>query len=285
MIGSVPFARYNLRLGRGDTRGAIRVGLFALCVCLGSWLIGGTHVVGAGEADLFLMAAMRAVFAAVTLALTYISFEPFVRRRWPQTIIGWSRALAGGFGDPLVGRDLLIGCLTGVVLVLVQSFGSLLYQMLGIQVVRVSTDAVTLAGGRFLTGQFLFMIADTLNKALGILFLIFLARVLLRKQWLAAGVVVVALAAVYATNEVNPYIGWPVNILFFALMVFTLMRFGLLAVAVSIFFAVFLNKFPVNTDLAVWYAGDAAFTILFTAALAVYGFRTAMAGQPLFKTD
>jgi hypothetical protein len=284
IIGSVPFARYNLRLGRGDTRGAIRLALFVLCVHLGSWLIGGTHVAGAAEADLFFMALMRSVFVAVTLALTYISFEPFVRRSWPQTIIGWSRALAGGFRDPLVGRDLLIGCLGGVALALVQAFGSLLYQMAGTSAVRVSTDLVTLSGSRYLGGDFLLLIVDTLSKALGILFLMFLFRLLLRKQWLAAAVVVVVLAAMYAPNEANPFIGWPINIVFFALMVFILMQFGLLAVAVALFIAIFVNQFPVITDLSVWYAGEAAFTVLFTVALALFGFRTALGGQPLFRT-
>jgi serine/threonine protein kinase len=285
IIGSVPFARYNLRLGRGDTRGAIRLALFALCVHLGSWVIGGSHTAGAAEADLFFMALMRSVFAAVTLALTYISFEPFVRRSWPQTIVGWSRVLAGGFRDPLVGRDLLIGCLGGVVLALIQAFGSLLYQMVGTSAVRVSTDLVTLAGARYLGGEFLILIVDTLSKALGILFLMFLFRLLLRKQWLAAGVVVLVLAAMYAPNEANPFIGWPINIVFFTLMVFLLMQFGLLAVAVALFVAIFVNQFPVNTDLSVWYAGESAFTVLFTVALALFGFRTALAGQPLFKTD
>ena len=285
IIGSVPFARYNLRLGRGDTRGAVRLGLFVFCLGLGSWLIGGTHTAGAGEADLFVMAAMRSVFGAVTLALTYISFEPFVRRRWPQTMISWSRVLAGGFRDPLVGRDILIGCLVGVVLVLVQGFGNLLYGIHGTAAMKVSTDLVTLSGGRYLAGEFLLLIADTLNKALGILFLIFLFRVLLRKQWLAAGVVIILLAAMYAMNDPNPYIGWSMNILFFGLMVFTLMQFGLLAVAAALFVAVFVNQFPLNTDLSVWYAGDTAFTLLFTAAVAVWGFRTALAGQPLLKAD
>ena len=285
IIGSVPFARYNLRLGRGDTRGAVRLGLFVFCLGLGSWLIGGTHAAGAGEADLFVMAAMRSVFGAVTLALTYISFEPFVRRRWPQTMISWSRVLAGGFRDPLVGRDILIGCVVGVVLVLVQGFGNLLYGIHGTPAMKVSTDLVTLSGGRYLAGEFLLLIADTLNKALGILFLIFLFRVLLRQQWLAAGVVIILLAAMYAMNDPNPYIGWSMNILFFGLMVFTLMQFGLLAVAAALFVAVFVNQFPLNTDLSVWYAGDTAFTLLFTAAVAVWGFRTALAGQPLLKAD
>jgi hypothetical protein len=252
---------------------------------LASWLIGGTHVAGAGEADLFFMAVMRAVFGAVTLALTYISFEPFVRRRWPQTIIGWSRVLAGGFRDPLVGRDVFYGAAIGIALDLILGFGSLVYQLLGIPANRISTDPVTLAGGRFLAGQFLFLVDDALNKSLGILFLIFLARTLLRKQWLAAGVVVTALAAMYAINEPNLWIGWGVNFLFFGLMVFTLMRFGLLALAVEMFVAVFLNQFPLNLDLSVWYSGHVFFTLLFTMGLIVFGFRTALAGQPLFKRE
>jgi predicted Ser/Thr protein kinase len=285
MIGSVPFARYNLRLGRGDTRGAVRLGLFALCLGLASWVIGGTHAAGAGEADLFVMALMRSVFGAVTLALTYISFEPFVRRRWPQTMISWSRVLAGGFRDPLVGRDLLVGCLSGVVLALIQGFGNLLYGIHGTTATKISTDLVTLSGGRFLAGEFLYLFVDILNKSLGILFLIFLFRVLLRKQWLAAGVVIISLAGIYAANDPNPFIGWPINILFFGLMVFTLMRLGLLAVAAALFVAIFLGQFPLNTDWSVWYAGDATFTIIFTAALAIFGFRTALAGQPLFKGE
>jgi predicted Ser/Thr protein kinase len=285
MIGSVPFARYNLRLGRGDTRGAVRLGLFALCLGLASWVIGGTHAAGAGEADLFVMALMRSVFGAVTLALTYISFEPFVRRRWPQTMISWSRVLTGGFRDPLVGRDLLIGCLSGVVLALIQGFGNLLYDIHGTTATKISTDLVTLSGGRFLAGEFLYLFVDILNKSLGILFLIFLFLVLVRKQWLAAGVVIISLAGIYAANDPNPFIGWPINILFFGLMVFTLMRFGLLAVAAALFVAIFLNQFPLNTDWSVWYAGDVAFTVILIVALAVYGFRTALAGQPLFSGE
>jgi hypothetical protein len=98
-------------------------------------------------------------------------------------------------------------------------------------------------------------------------------------------VVVLALAAMSAFNEVNPFIGWPVNILFFGLMVFTLMRFGLLAMALAIFVTIYLSQFPLYTDFSVWYAGDVAFTLLFTAALALFGFRTALAGQALFKTE
>jgi hypothetical protein len=45
--------------------------------------------------------------------LLYVALEPYVRRRWPERIIAWSRLLAGGYRDPLVGRDLLIGVVCG----------------------------------------------------------------------------------------------------------------------------------------------------------------------------
>jgi len=285
LIGSVPFARYNLRLGRGDTRGALRLGLFALCVCLGSWVAGGTHVANVREADLFMRAVMRAVFGAVSLAFTYISFEPFVRRRWPQTIVSWSRVLAGGWRDPLVGRDVLLGTVIGVGMGLIQGFGGLLYRILDLRGVRVTTDLTTLLGGRYLAGDVLFLIVDVLNKSLGTLFLIFLCLIVLRKQWLAASVIVFALAAMLATNEVNPYIAWPVNIVFFALMVFTLMRFGLLTLVVALFVSIFQSSFPLTTDFSVWYSGSVAFSFAVVIALAVFGFRTALAGQPLFRDD
>jgi serine/threonine-protein kinase len=283
LIGSVPFARYNLKLCRGDTRGALRLGLFATVVCMASWVICGTHVATAEEADLFMTAAMRAVFSGITLALTYISFEPFVRRKWPETIVSWSRVLVGGFRDPLVGRDVLIGTLLGVIGAVTQGFGSQLYQIMGIRAVRIGTDPLTLLGGTHLTGQVLFLIIDSLNKSLGVLFLIFLFRTILRKQWLAAGLIVIVLAAMQGTNSIDPRIGWPVSFLFFGLLVFTLMRFGLLALTLTIFVSILMGQFPIGTDFSVWYSGAMAFTFLAVLALAAYGFRTALAGQSLIK--
>src|SRR5262249_32277435 len=37
----------------------------------------------------------------------------YVRRTWPEILISWSRLVAGGWKDPLVGRDVLIGTLFG----------------------------------------------------------------------------------------------------------------------------------------------------------------------------
>ncbi len=285
MIGSIPFARYNLRLGRGDTRGAVRLGLFCLAIGLLVWVIGGTHVPGVKESDLFFMATMRALIGAVSVAVTYISFEPFVRRRWPQTLISWSRVLAGTFRDPLVGRDVLVGTAVGIVLALIQAGGSLVYRLASGPALRIGIHQAVLSGGRNMLGEALFLINDALYKGLGILFLIFLARAVLRTQWLAAAGVTLALAGIIALNEPNPLIGWPINILFFGLMVLTLMRCGLLAMVLALFITTFAGFFPLSTDLSVWYASEIVFTVLVVLAIALFGLRTALAGQPVFSPD
>ena len=285
IFGSIPFARYNLRLGRGDTRGAVRLGLFALSVGMLGWIIGGAHVTNVKETDMFFLAAMRALFGGVSIALTYISFEPFVRRKWPQTIISWSRLLAGGLSDPLVGRDVLVGASMGVLLSLIQGVGGLSYGWLGTPTVRTGIRYAALAGGRAMVGETVYLIDDALFKGLGILFLIFLARTLLRKQWLAAGVITIALAGILAPNEPSALIGWPVNLVFFGVMVLTLMRCGLLTMVVALFTSVFIGSSPMGTDFSVWYVAQIAFTIFVVLATAVFGFRTALAGRPLFVEE
>jgi serine/threonine-protein kinase len=284
IFGSVPFARYNLRLGRGDVRGAIRLGLFAMSLGMATWLIGGSHVADLREVGLFFMAAMRATFLGAMMTVIYISLEPFVRRRWPQTIISWSRLLAGEFRDPLVGKDILIGACLGVSLSVIQAAGSSLYRVFGIPAVRTTVRESVLSGATSMVGYGLFEIQDALYKAIGILFLIFLARTLLRKQWLAAGAITIALAAMEAPNAGLPYIAWPVNLLFFAVMVLTLMRFGLLAEVVAIFTTIAAGSYALSLNFSVW-SGEIAFAFFLLLAPALYGFRTALAGQTLFTDE
>jgi serine/threonine protein kinase len=285
ILGSFPFARYNLRLGRGDTRAATRLALFAFAIGFMGWLIGGTHVAGEAEADLFLRALMRWIFQGVLLGVMYLSFEPFVRRKWPQTIVSWSRILTGGLRDPLVGRDMVIGVAVGVLLALIEDFGALSYRPLGVPMVRTSSVLITLTSGRFAAGEFLFLVIDALFRSLGILFLLFLGRTILRKQWLAAGIIIVALGGILAANSAHPLIEWPVSLLFFALMIFALMRFGLLVLSVAMFVVLLFVSFPIGSDVTVWYFGTSALVLIAVLALSLYGARMALAGQPLFKEE
>jgi hypothetical protein len=42
-------------------------------------------------------------------------------------------------------------------------------------------------------------------------------------------------------------------------------------------------ELPLTTDSSAWYAGTSLFLLLVLAALAVYGFRIALAGRPIFS--
>ena len=55
----------------------------------------------------------RALLPAAGVFLFYLALEPYVRRRWPQTLVAWNRLWAGKIIDPLVGRDLLVGAVFG----------------------------------------------------------------------------------------------------------------------------------------------------------------------------
>ena len=48
------------------------------------------------------------------LWVIYIALEPYVRRFWPDGILGWTRLISGYVRDPRVGRDVLTGCVFGV---------------------------------------------------------------------------------------------------------------------------------------------------------------------------
>ena len=115
LIGAAALARRNLALGRGDRRGAFRVAAFVGAALLGNWALRANHVPQASaELRLLAVSAGRSLVAAAICWLAYVALEPYVRRRWPDMLISWNRLLAGRWRDAIVGRDLLIGALFGV---------------------------------------------------------------------------------------------------------------------------------------------------------------------------
>jgi len=115
LAGGALLAWRNLRLGRGDRKGAFRLALFIFVLVVGTWLLVNHHVAAMAELGSFVQMLCAALFAAGFLWELYIALEPYVRRRRPETLVSWSRLLAGGLRDPLVGRCLLIGCAAGTV--------------------------------------------------------------------------------------------------------------------------------------------------------------------------
>lgn len=75
----------------------------------------------------------------------------------------------------------------------------------------------------------------------------------------------------------------PFAALFAFLAVFVLYRFGLLAAVAAFFFAHLWVFYPMTTELTAWYAMDFLMGLTICVALAVFGFYTSLAGQPLFS--
>ena len=107
-VVAVLLALRNLRLGRGDRRGAMRLSLFLLAAGAAS------NALETGDLQMLTRGPVLVFFVPAFVWLLYIALEPHLRRVWPETMIGWSRLLAGSVRDPLVGRDVLVGVLVAI---------------------------------------------------------------------------------------------------------------------------------------------------------------------------
>jgi len=285
LIFSALFARRNLRMGRGDRPGASRLAAFSLAayavaVCFGGHLSPEFAV----EVILFFRFLIQGVALACFIWVLYIALEPYVRRHWPATLVSWSRLLAGGFRDPQVGRDVLVGCLFaafGTALRRVEWFVS---PWLGYPPPRpLGTALEPFLGARAIIADISSLgVLASLSGALYAFFLLILLRALLRKDWAAAGAYIL-LEVVFAGLGPGhgPY-AWVFALISGGLRVFLLFRFGLWALVVEGFFEFLLNYFPLTTQMSAWYAGISLAGILLMAAIAFYGFYTSLGGRPVF---
>jgi serine/threonine-protein kinase len=218
------------------------------------------------------------VFFAVYMGLTYLAFEPYIRRFWPTLLISWNRLLTGQFHDPSVGRDLLVGVTVGVYVWPVLRFLTVLApDWLGPTPAVWRTLPSTLLGGRHLVAVTLFYLSSV-GVSLILLLILLLLRILLRKWWLWASAFILLGTAAY-----GPLAGgtWVAAVLWTSLLLLYT-RLGLLAVIACFFASYILNSFPITANLDAWYWGGSLYALTVVAALGVYGFYTSTTGRTLF---
>ena len=274
ILGGAGFlARKNLRSGRGDLQGATRLGVCMAAVLMAVWFC-TVHLVGSiGLLAMFLIAVCTSVFYGMLLWTIYVALEPYVRKHWPQVLVSWTTLLAGRVADPVVGRDLLVGTALGVVWTLLvrgldgwsgehQLFGypGATGLLMGLR----STVALVLQG-----------VPYAVRNAFFYFFLLFLLRVALRRQWIAA----VAFVGVFALlgalgNDRSPWVNAAVSLLYFGSGAVAVLRWGLLSYAVGIFTSELLLKLPATLDSSAWYFGNMLTIVAVAVALASWGFYT-----------
>jgi hypothetical protein len=285
-IGGVILARRNWRLKRGDRRGAFRIALCLLAAAVVEWLLRADHTENVGEEwNLAKRGIGDALFWAVTLWIVYLALEPSVRRRWPQILISWNRLLAWDLRDPLVGRDVLLGALTAVALHLMLR-GEYLVPLLFGRAPDVPGEFGfgSLASARAAAGALPGGLVTALVESLGVLVLLLLFRLLLRNRWLADAVLVVALSFILLFWDDPFWVYWPLAVCRAVLWIALATRVGLLAFATGLFFWYTLLM-PINVQSPNFYAGRSLAVLLFLAALAVWGFVTALGGRAGFAAE
>lgn len=288
LIAAIMLARRNVKSGRGDRKGAFKIALFVFFVATMGALLRADHVPTLGEELSVLGEAVAwALFEAAFLWVIYIALEPYVRRRWPRLIISWSRLLGGGFRDPMVGRDILVGGLLG--------FGHTL-SIYGINLAPrwfgwkpfdiLDTFPFTHGTQTALAVLLESFLPVSVLVGLSFLFLLLLFYVLLRKQWRAACALWLMIFATtgLAFTSTSPWYCWIGIAVIATVCLIAVVRFGLLAtVAFQLYFFLSFHS-PLTPNISMWYGGPTIFALVILIGLSAYGFYASLAGQPLLRS-
>jgi serine/threonine-protein kinase len=274
-------AWYNHRTGRVDGRGAWKLaGIYAAGIGLGR-LLESHHIASTDELSVFWRCVSIAILNASILWIFYLALEPWVRRRWPQTMIAWSRFTTQGIRDPLVGRDLLFGCGLGAILALlliVRFWGPINPGA------PLTPELGLLMGVRITVADTLEAISNALFSPLTYFFLLFFCRVVFRNQWLSAAVFLAITTVMFSSSARSlPEYGMALLIAAFYLIV--LMRLGMFAVIIAHAISEFLSAVPFTTDLSSWYVGAGLACIALMSLLAVYACKISLGGRKLLSEN
>jgi len=265
------FARWNLRQGRGDSKGALRLAAF---YWIPSCVLGVASYHLAPRPDYILVQLIMLgipLFVAFVVAVMYVAAEPFARRSWPRLMVSWQRLLSGRWHDPLVGRDIVFGVLAGAIVATILMAISRFYEVL--EVFPDFGQGTWASLGKSLT-----LLSWAAANAMQWLAVLTIATGIFRKKWL--GVVMTGLVIV-AENAAPSAVDVTLTVVLASVLMAVLLRFGLIAGAS--FFAVFLTLVaspPLN--FSEWYSGRAMIALLVPTGLLIYGFWISLGGQSPF---
>jgi serine/threonine-protein kinase len=222
------------------------------------------------------------LFEGMVIYALYLALEPYIRRRWPDTIISWTRALSGRFRDPLVGRDILFGAGLGLAVALLWELGQMAPALMGELPRRPDWVGLhSLAADRFLFGEFLDVLVHSIVPSMALLTLLLFISLVVKRIWIA-GLIVMVIATVIGMAEFGHWFDMLGMLVTMGLIMVCLVRLGLLSATVMFGVANMMDRFVITSDLSVWWSTGTIVTLLIALAVAIYGFRVALAGRPLF---
>jgi serine/threonine-protein kinase len=267
----VLLAAKHLRSGRADLAGGGRLAAFAFTCALVWWALYTHHVATRAEEGRIIAGIGAALTNAAFFGMLYLALEPIVRRRWPQSLIAWTRLLDGAVRDRVVNGHALVGIAIGVA----TTFLFALAPVPGNRFIPLDPRQALAEFVRAIGGE-------AIGIALGFFFAYFLFRALLRRAWLATAsiVVIIALFGLFR----GP---WGLVVLSTAglVLVWVINRFGLLATVTLAALSVALDTVPMTTDLSGWDAPGMLTILSIILAISLWCFRHALGGRRLLKAD
>jgi len=283
LLFSAFLARRNYRQGRGDRDGALRLALTMFLLEIALWLCRSHFSSLRDTLGLFIMATSTALFLSGTVWMLYLAIEPWVRRHWPKTMISWSRLISGQVRDPLVGRDILFGVILGVVWILVFQLRYIPMMHMGAVPGLGTTDA--LMGGRSALGGWLQQWPQSIQTTLVFFFILFGLKVLLRKEWIAAIVLVAIFALPRGFSSPYASVEVPAQIIVYGIAAIIVLRFGFIPLLCAIFTINLLANVPFSSDFSTWYMPSSIMALLSVVALAGWGFYNSLGGEAVWRPE
>jgi len=269
-VGVFGLAIYQVKARRADVRGAFRLAVLVLVL---HWLGG---VFSAERfANIFDRAVVinqlipGALFAAAFLWIYYLALEPLVRRAKPQLLTTWSRVFAGRWNDPVAGRDILIGVLSGSVL----ECSALASKAIDGQILGPTAIGYTMLEPFRTFGSSVAHLGEAFQSCLVLsLFVSIVYAVALlafKREWVGV-LITFALCMLFPLQGTQTIAGNLVVALGIAAAVAVVTRYGVLASAVMVCSFGVLDL-PYTTDIGNWIFPNLFAGVLAVLAVGVYG--------------
>jgi serine/threonine-protein kinase len=283
----------NLRVGRGDRRGA---NVFAAIVFVGymveSVLAVSLDSMPAGTLLNRLLGANpigHALYHAAFVWIQYIAIEPYLRRVRPAALVSWVRMVSRRWRDPILGRDILAGLFLGALLATLQyGSGQLLLSIHGQLYFQEVLDAqrlLALGGTTNGLAWWAYAIAFAAPAVMMMMVIYLLLVLILRKDALAiAAIPLLALVPALFFGTATPF--WysaTQGLLVAGALIVAVMRFGVLAGVMVMFTMLLRSSLPWSLTPAEWYGPITLMTPVLLSALAVWATLTALGEQASLK--
>jgi serine/threonine-protein kinase len=284
ILSGIVFARRNIRLGRGDRKGALRLAAVVFSFGLASTFLEAHYAPSLTLVGRLVLLTEFPMLVAAVVWIFYLALEPYLRRIWPHMIVSWVRLLDGRFRDPLVGRDVFIGLLIGVGMRLLDQTYQLAAERLGLASTisdliagpPIEQSLIALRGWRQSLSNLSAFLVAALIFQLAFLVLLLLCRLLLRRQGPAIAMFFVLSLVTGIPAGVDPrgVLVW--GALSTAVLLLTYLRFGLLTAVAMGFAGVLLVSFPLTWNASTWYSGRTLLVALVLGAMAAYSLRVSV---------